>query len=93
MRSLSVRPRTEATAALICAAALLVGNGGEPAGADAVRVLDAVQARYESVRDFSADFVQTATVASLGRSEVSRGQVWVKRPGRMRWEYSEPEAR
>jgi outer membrane lipoprotein carrier protein len=54
--------------------------------------LAGVQQRYESVRDVRASFVQTSFVASLGREQVSRGRVLVVRPGRMRWEYTEPEA-
>ena len=43
------------------------------------------------MRDLVARFVQTSHVASLGRKDVSSGRVWVERPGRMRWEYQEPE--
>jgi outer membrane lipoprotein carrier protein len=71
-------------------AAVLLGNGA-PDRAQAV--VDELQKRYASVRDMRAEFVQTSYVASLGREEVSRGQVVVKRPARMRWEYREPEPR
>lgn len=78
--------------ALLPLIAGLLGNGGD-AEKEALALLRAVESRYEGVRDFQGRFVQTARVASLGRDEVSSGRVWVKRPGRMRWEYREPEAR
>jgi outer membrane lipoprotein carrier protein len=37
--------------------------------------------------------VQEAHIASLDKRDVSRGRVVMQRPGRMRWEYIEPEAR
>ncbi len=66
---------------------LLGGADGEPA----TEVLDQLQARYDGVRDFRADFVQTSLVASIGREDVSSGSVVVQRPGRMRWKYDEPD--
>jgi outer membrane lipoprotein-sorting protein len=54
--------------------------------------LDSVQARYDAVKDVRASFEQTSYVASLGKMDVSKGHVIVARPGRMRWEYTEPEA-
>jgi outer membrane lipoprotein carrier protein len=53
--------------------------------------VDALQSRYERVKSIRASFVQQAKVASLGKTEESRGTVVVRRPGRMRWEYATPE--
>lgn len=58
---------------------------------DTAALVERVQARYDAIRDIRADFVQIARVASLGRDERARGSVVVGRPGRMRWEYTEPE--
>jgi outer membrane lipoprotein carrier protein len=60
--------------------------------ADAVAA--AVQTRYEGVEDLVARFRQeTRSVAFGGAAEpqAARGQVWFAKPGRMRWEYREPE--
>ena len=76
---------------LLAAALLALGNGGAEDAASAL--LASVQTRYEGVRDFEASFEQRARVASLGREDVASGHIWVKRPGRMRWEYAEPEPR
>ena len=64
-----------------------------PAARSAERIIAAVQARYERVRDLRGSFVQESNVASLGRKDTSSGTVIVKRPGRMRWEYRKPEER
>lgn len=85
--------RALALLALPVVMAALLGNGEEPAGGAAEEVLAKTQARYDAVRDLQAKFVQKSLVASLGREEVSRGNVVMKRPGRMRWEYVEPERR
>lgn len=71
-----------------------------PCGAERARaVVAAVQQRYEGITDLRADFVQTtesvvlATGIEAGEagSSVSRGRVRFAKPGRMRWEYREPE--
>lgn len=51
----------------------------------------ALQQRYEKVRDFSADFVQTYRGGALRTQARESGTVTIKKPGRMRWEYSKPE--
>jgi outer membrane lipoprotein carrier protein len=94
VRSSSGLPKKSRTVAVLgVASLLLVGNGenGETASADLI--VASVQARYESVRDLRADFIQKSRIASLGRDEEARGRVFVSRPGRMRWEYSAPEPR
>jgi outer membrane lipoprotein carrier protein len=61
------------------------------ARSSAVEIANAVQTRYEGVRDFSADFVHTYEGGVLRRKAVERGTVLIKRPGRMRWTYTSPE--
>jgi outer membrane lipoprotein carrier protein len=50
-----------------------------------------VQHKYDAVRDFSADFVHTYTGGVLHKQITERGHVLVKKPGKMRWEYTSPE--
>lgn len=72
----------------------LLALGSGPAKVPSVAAeLDAVQARYDGVRDLQATFVQTNYTAALQRESVSEGSMTVQRPGRVRWEYSTPEAR
>jgi outer membrane lipoprotein carrier protein len=51
----------------------------------------ALQARYQNVRDFTADFVQTYRGGVLRTETRERGTVAVKKPGLMRWIYTAPE--
>jgi len=51
----------------------------------------ALQGRYQGIRDFTADFVQTYRGGVLRTETSERGTVWVKKPGRMRWVYTNPE--
>jgi outer membrane lipoprotein carrier protein len=51
----------------------------------------ALQQRYQSVRDFSADFVHTYRGGVLRTQTTERGRVLIKKPGLMRWTYTAPE--
>ena len=51
----------------------------------------ALQARYQTVRDFSADFVQSYRAGVLKTQTRESGTVAVKKPGKMRWVYAKPE--
>jgi outer membrane lipoprotein carrier protein len=57
----------------------------------AVELAAALQKKYDTVRDFSADFVQTYRGGVLNRQMKESGRVMVSKPGRMRWEYRAPE--
>lgn len=50
-----------------------------------------LQARYQSIRDFSADFVQSYRAGVLKTQTQERGTVAIKKPGKMRWVYMKPE--
>jgi outer membrane lipoprotein carrier protein len=50
-----------------------------------------VQQRYDTVKDFEADFVQAYEGGVLRTKTTERGTVAIKRPGRMRWVYTKPE--
>jgi outer membrane lipoprotein carrier protein len=75
-----------ATLALILAAA----PAGAPPAADATALARKVQGFYESTRDLRARFIQTYAYAALGRKQVSKGTIEVKKPGKMRWDYQSP---
>jgi outer membrane lipoprotein carrier protein len=70
--------------------------GAAPAATEAcvTRAVEAIQRRYETVRDLTADFVQTTRSVALGAAGAvasSRGSVVFAKPGKMRWDYQEPE--
>jgi outer membrane lipoprotein carrier protein len=51
----------------------------------------ALNVRYRTVRDFSADFVQSYRGGVLRTQARERGTVKIKKPGLMRWLYLSPE--
>ena len=73
------------------AAALLVGlvGGTQPAAAPqdaspASALAGAIQRHYEQIRDFRADFTHTYEGGVLRKKTVERGQMAIRKPGRMR---------
>jgi outer membrane lipoprotein carrier protein len=50
-----------------------------------------VQRKYDRVTSFSADFVHSYRGGVLKQQATERGTVLVKKPGKMRWEYTAPE--
>ena len=72
----------------------LAGGGLEglaQAPADPVTVAARVQQRYQALKDFQGDFVQTYEGGVLRTKTTERGTVSIKRPGRMRFVYTKPE--
>jgi outer membrane lipoprotein carrier protein len=81
---------------IACAALLVALCGGTlSAGVQtpppATEVASALQAKYDRIRDFSADFVHRYEGGVLKRKVSERGVMQVKKPGKMRWEYRAPE--
>jgi outer membrane lipoprotein carrier protein len=81
--------------ALSLLVALLAGSMSEPIRAAQKQSAEALarelQQKYDTVRDFSADFVHTYRGGVLRQTATERGRLIVKKPGKMRWEYREPE--
>lgn len=50
-----------------------------------------LQQRYDGVKDFTANFVQTYRGGAFKQERQSEGTVAVKKPGKMRWEFTRPE--
>ncbi|HZM93798.1 MAG TPA: outer membrane lipoprotein chaperone LolA [Vicinamibacterales bacterium] len=65
--------------------------GSAQTGRSPEELAKALQERYQSVRDFTADFVQTYRGGVLRTETRERGTVTVKKPGLMRWIYTNPE--
>jgi outer membrane lipoprotein carrier protein len=49
-----------------------------------------IQARYEKTKDLQADFVQKTRIEGFERPVISSGKVYLKKPGRLRWDYLDP---
>jgi outer membrane lipoprotein carrier protein len=53
----------------------------------------ALQHKYGGIKDFSADFVHTYEGGVLRKRTTERGHLLIKKPGRMRWDYTSPESK
>ena len=76
-------------AVLAFALGLTVGAQAPAVPADSIA--KDLQAKYDRVTDFSADFVHTYRGGVLKQQATERGRLLVKKPGKMRWEYTAPE--
>jgi len=81
--------------AALLVALLLIAPVAEaaPPKPEAAAVLEKLQAACATLQDLSARFRQTATNRSLGQVQEASGEVFLKRPGKMRWEYRKPDER
>jgi len=57
----------------------------------APELAQALQKKYDTVKDFSADFTHTYEGGVLRKQITERGRLIIKKPGRMRWQYTTPE--
>jgi outer membrane lipoprotein carrier protein len=81
-------------AAAATEAGAAAGSGsaaGAPARLDVGAVVDRVQKRYDGATDFRARFNQTLTNTAFKRRASLTGEVLLKKPGRMRWNYQTPD--
>lgn len=53
-------------------------------------VVKQLQARYEKTKDLQADFTQKTTIEGFDRAITSTGKVYIKKPGKLRWNYLDP---
>ena len=70
-------------------AVMTVSVGAQSPTADTVA--RDLQRKYDRVADFSADFVHSYRGGVLKQQATERGTLLVKKPGKMRWEYTAPE--
>ncbi len=55
---------------------------------DVHAIADGVDRRYNNMQSLEAQFTETYRGAGMARNE--SGTLWLKRPGKMRWDYREP---
>jgi len=53
-------------------------------------VVKQLQTRYEKMKDMQADFSQKTKIEGFERPVTSAGKVYIKKPGRLRWDYLDP---
>lgn len=54
-------------------------------------VVKKIQARYEQTRDLEAEFKQSTTIEGFATPLTSSGNLYIKKPGRLRWDYRDPD--
>jgi len=83
----------------LCVAVLVVGLGGATAvphaaaRLEADRVVAGLQGWLDGTRQLEARFEQELLSGGLGSGLTESGTLYLERPGRMRWEYLDPEAK
>ena len=86
-----MRPRARRGPALVVLAALALvlprTSGAVPTLDEAVQ---SVEATYQKVRDLKAPFRQSAFNHALGQTIEATGTLYLKKPGKLRWEYQTP---
>lgn len=69
--------------------ALNCGLLAQSHGMDARQVAAAVDARYNGMKTLRAEFTESYSGGGIQRME--SGILWIKKPGKMRWEYTSPQ--
>lgn len=78
--------------AILASVALFAGmSAAVPAQESAQELADSLQRKYDGVKDFSADFIHAYRGGVLRKEVTERGRLLIKKPGKMRWEYTAPE--
>jgi outer membrane lipoprotein carrier protein len=73
---------------LIAASAAILRGTADQSASD---LAQALQRKYDTVKDFSTDFVHTYQGGVLKKQLTESGHLLIKKPGKMRWEYTSPE--
>src|SRR5947209_5697033 len=78
----------------VALAALALGTAWLPAPAcagDPVKdLVRKVEARYQKTTDLTAEFSQSTDIKGFAKPLQSSGRVYIKRPGKLRWDYLAP---
>jgi outer membrane lipoprotein carrier protein len=65
------------------------GLWGQTHGADARKAAAVIDARYNGMKSLRADFTESYSGGGIRRNE--SGTLWIKKPGKMRWDYLSPQ--
>jgi outer membrane lipoprotein carrier protein len=75
---------------LLFAALLLLALPAVAPAQELDQVVNAVESTYGKMVDLQADFTQVARNKSLGQDVKAEGTVYLKKGGKMRWDYKSP---
>jgi outer membrane lipoprotein carrier protein len=83
-----------ALAGSVALAALVQGTAWLPtparAGDPVKDLVRKVEARYQKTTDLTAEFSQSTDIKGFAKPLQSSGRVYIKRPGKLRWDYLAP---
>lgn len=63
----------------------------DKAGREVREVVKKIQTRYEQTKDLQAEFRQVTKIEGFATPLTSSGNLFIKKPGRLRWDYREPD--
>ena len=86
---MAMRHRVLAGLLLACSALMPLGAQTQTP----TELAQALQKRYAAIRDFSTDFDHTYRGGVLKKSITEKGHLLIKKPGKMRWDYTSPEVK
>jgi outer membrane lipoprotein carrier protein len=75
---------------ILCMGSVGLGAAAGDNAATLSKVLDGLEKRYAGA-GFSAKFFQESMLKAMQISDTAEGSLTVKRPGKMRWEYTVPD--
>ena len=76
--------------AIGCVLVMVPSLAKAKAGDELEALVDRIDAQYAQIKDFQADFVQETRIRGFDTPIRSSGRVYLKKPGRLRWDYLEP---
>ncbi len=76
--------------ALILTAATAFGTEPDGQSAALETLISKIEQRY-TLSGFTAQFDQYSTIKSMDITDTATGKLYIRRPGKMRWEYEKPE--
>ena len=77
---------------MLLIAVLTASIAAAPDGAESAAALAAaLQKKIDAVKDFTTDFTHVYEGGVLKKKVTERGRLLVKKPGKMRWDYTTPE--
>jgi len=65
-------------------------NNSHPLNLSQDEIIDRIENRY-ATKGFSANFSQESTIKAMNITDTASGNLFVKAPGMMRWEYEKPD--
>lgn len=74
---------------ILCVAGILAVSGSLRAGdIDITKILVGVDRHYNSIKTLEVEFSEKSSFQ--GRTRTEKGELYLRKPGRMRWDYSTP---